>query len=125
MQLLHITIVFRNPCVIKGLRDGDIIQELLQVKDLTLDQAITKCRSLEAAKKSRMDIQSSLELNVVQTKPSGDTCIGCGYQPHEGGWKNCPAYKLTCHHCAFQTLELTFAQQALNLSTHLVSTWTT
>ena len=28
--------------VIEGLRDGDI-QELLQVKDLTLDQAITKC----------------------------------------------------------------------------------
>ena len=85
--------------IIEGLQDGDIIQELLQVKDLTLDQAITKCRGLEAAKKSSTDIQSSLELNVVQTKPSGDTCIGCGYQPHEGGRKNCPTYKQTCHHC--------------------------
>ena len=38
--------------IIEDLHDGDIIQELLKVKDLTLDQAITKCRGMEAAKKS-------------------------------------------------------------------------
>ena len=40
--------------IIEGLQDGDTIQELLQVKDL--DQAIMKCRGLEAAKKSRTEI---------------------------------------------------------------------
>ena len=35
--------------IIEGLLDGETIQELLQVRDLTLDQAITKCRGLEAA----------------------------------------------------------------------------
>ena len=38
--------------IIEGLKDGETIQELLQEKDLTLDLAITKCRGLEAAKKS-------------------------------------------------------------------------
>ena len=39
---------------------------------------------------------------MVRTRPSGDspsTCIGCGYQPHDGGRKNCPAYKETCRNC--------------------------
>lgn len=43
--------------IIEGLHNGDIIQELLQVKHLTLDQAITKYRGMEAAKKSCTDIQ--------------------------------------------------------------------
>ena len=55
--------------IIEGLLDGEIIQELLQVKDLTLDQAISKCRGLEAAKKSRSDIQGSVDVHAVQTKP--------------------------------------------------------
>ena len=38
--------------IIEGLLDGETIQELLQVRDLNLDQATTKCRGLEAAKKS-------------------------------------------------------------------------
>ena len=50
--------------IIEGLQDGDTIQELLQVKDLTLDQAITQRRGLEAAKKSHSNIQGSMELNV-------------------------------------------------------------
>ncbi len=44
--------------IIEGLHDGEAVQELLQVQDLTLDQAITKCRGLEAAKKSRTNHQS-------------------------------------------------------------------
>ena len=88
--------------IIEGLQDGDTIQELLQVKDLDLDQAIMKCRGLEAAKKSRTEILGSTELNAVQTKPqreTSSTCIGCEYQPHDGGRKNCPAYKQSCRNC--------------------------
>ena len=84
--------------IIEGLQDGDTIQEqLLQVKDL--DQAIMKCRGLEA---SRTEILGSTELNAVQTKPqreTSSTCIGCGYQPHDGGQKNCPAYKQSRCNC--------------------------
>ena len=34
--------------IIEGLQDGEIIQELLQMKDLTLDQTISRYRGLEA-----------------------------------------------------------------------------
>ena len=67
--------------IIEGLLDGEIIQELLQEKNLTLDQAITKCRGLEAAKKSCFDIQGASDIYAVQTKSPGITsppCIGCG-----------------------------------------------
>ena len=87
--------------IIKGLSDGEIIQELLQVKDLTLDQAITKCRGLEAAKKSRSEIQGTPDLNAARTPqpPFKTTCTGCGSQTHDGGRKNCPAYGQPCHNC--------------------------
>ena len=52
--------------IIEGLLDGEIIQELLQVKDLTLDQAITMCRGLEAAKKSRHEVQGSPEVSTFR-----------------------------------------------------------
>ena len=43
--------------IIEGLQDGEAIQELLQIRELTLDEKIAKCRALESAKKSRLDIQ--------------------------------------------------------------------
>ena len=83
--------------IIEGLLDSEIIQELLQIKDLILDQAISKCRGLEAAKKSRVDIQGSTEVYAVQTNPPDvnpfPPCIGYGEKQHEGGRKNCPTYK--------------------------------
>ena len=88
--------------IIEGLLDGEIIQELLQVKDLTLDQAITNCRGLEAAKKSRQDIQGTPEVNTFQTRTPATcsgTCPGCGQGFHEGGRKKCPAFNQTCHSC--------------------------
>lgn len=39
----------------EGLLDSETMQELLQVKDLSLDQAITKCHGIEVAKKSQWD----------------------------------------------------------------------
>ena len=77
------------------------MQELLQVKDLTLDQAITKCRGLEAAKKSRSDIQGTLEVTAIQTNPPNtrDTCYFCGYNRHADGRKSCPARRQTCRKC--------------------------
>ncbi len=51
--------------LIEGLQDGETRQVLLEVKDLTLDTAITKCRGLETAKKSRQDIEGTPEINAV------------------------------------------------------------
>ena len=51
--------------IIEGLSDGEAIQELLQIQDLTLDAAVTKCCGLEAAKRSRSDIKGSAEVNAV------------------------------------------------------------
>ena len=91
--------------IIEGLLDGETIQELLQVRELTLDQAITKCRGLEAAKKSRQDIQGMIEVNSFRAKPAKHAnshtgiCSGCGNAFHEGGRKKCPAFHQTCRNC--------------------------
>ena len=42
--------------VIEGLSDGDTIEDLLQVSELTLDMTIKKCQSREAARKHHTDI---------------------------------------------------------------------
>ena len=79
--------------IIKGIRDGDTVEELLQENNLTLATTITKCRSKEAAKKNRLDMATS-ELEVVaalrrphqpvhHTSPA--TCPGCGSETHRGG----------------------------------------
>ena len=78
---------------------GDTIQELLQSKDLTLDQTITKCRGLEAAKKSRTEIQHPTQAYSVQATSHANMCIGCKSKPHDGDCKNCPAYKQACRKC--------------------------
>lgn len=85
--------------IIEGLHDGDTIQELLQSKDLTLDQTITKCQGLEAAKKSRAEIQHTPETYSVHAVSHTSTCIVCGDKTLQGGRKNCPAYKRACCKC--------------------------
>ena len=52
--------------IIEGLSDGDTVEDLLQVSDLTLATTITKCQSREAARKHRTDIvaQGSAPDNV-------------------------------------------------------------
>ncbi len=83
--------------IIEGLQDGEFIQELLQARDLSLDQSIIKCRSLEAAKRSRQDIEGSLQVSVIRSRThvvrSGDSgiCFGCGQAFHAGGRRKCPA----------------------------------
>lgn len=82
--------------IIEGLQDGEAIQELLQIRELTLDETIAKCRALESAKKSRLDIQPPPTIDTVRTptlaNPIG-TCPGCGNKFHVGGRKN-PALPL-------------------------------
>ena len=88
--------------IIEGLQDGEIIQELLQVKDLTLDQTISRCRGLEAAKQSRKHIQGTPEVNIVRSRrymSNTGPCAGCGGDPHDGGRKKCPAYNQVCRSC--------------------------
>ena len=51
--------------IIEGLNDGDMVEDLLQVSDLTLSVAVTKCQSQEAAWKHRTDITA--QEDVVAT----------------------------------------------------------
>ena len=91
--------------IIEGLQDGEFIQELLQARDLSLDQSIIKCRSLEAAKRSRQDIEGSLQVSVIRSRThvvrSGDSgiCFGCGQAFHAGGRRKCPAFNQMCQTC--------------------------
>ncbi len=85
--------------IIEGLQDGESIQELLQVTDLTLDNAIAKCRGLESAKKSRQDIQHMSTVNAVRTTATHPARTCPEQLPRWGGRKNCPASNQTCRNC--------------------------
>ena len=94
--------------IIEGLMEGDTVEDLLQVKDLTLATAITKCQGQEAAKRQRAEmarctpetssaIQKVRQGEDLPTTPQ--TCLGCGAKPHQGGRRQCPAFNQTCHLC--------------------------
>ena len=81
--------------IIEGLRDGDTVESLLQEAELTLATTITKCRSKEAAKKNRSQIEAReqeteaiLALHSPQPPPQQGKpriCQGCGGTQHKGG----------------------------------------
>ena len=98
--------------LIDGIIDGDTVEDLLQIKDLTLDRAIQVCQAQEAAKKQRASITGAHQESVSairnppyrkpprQTPPSHPTvCPGCGGKAHPGGRAQCPAFSLPCNNC--------------------------
>ena len=101
----------RDRRIIEGLLDGQIVEDLLREKDLTLASTIAKCRAHEAAKRQRAEITGGTQEPSVQAlegprlvskqpPPSPkQTCPGCGSAFHPGGRKLCPAFRLVCHTC--------------------------
>ena len=97
--------------IIKGLLDGDTVEDLLKEKDLTLEKTITTCHAQEAAKRQQAEISHDTADPAIQTirrsRPTSappppqslPVCPGCGGGFHQGGRKQCPAYNLTCHTC--------------------------
>ena len=91
--------------IIEGLSDGDTVEDLLQVSDLTLATTITKCQSREAARKHRTDIVAQGEAIVALRQQqalhqaTSLTCPGCGANRHKGGRAQCPAYDQKCALC--------------------------
>ena len=91
--------------IIKGLSDGDTIEDLLQVSDLTLAAAITECQSREATWKHQTDITAQGDVVVVLRKPQApyqtpsSLCPGCGANRHRGGRVQCPANDQKCALC--------------------------
>ena len=96
--------------IVEGLLDGDIIEDLLKERELTLEATISKCRAQEAAKQQREEITNTpLGDTLVQTvqktsqnisqRPPSTTCPGCGSGHHPGGRQNCPAYHAACRNC--------------------------
>ena len=86
--------------IIEGLSDGNTIEDLLQVSDLTLATAIAKFQSREAARKHRTDITDQGEVVAALRRPqvlhatTSTTCPGCGANRHRGGRVQCPARRL-------------------------------
>ena len=92
--------------IIEGLSDGDTIEDLLQMSNLTLQAAVEKCRSREAAKKDCSEITHPPEIVAAIQKPQQTppqhkqtTCPGCGAAHHGGGRNFCPAYDQRCAVC--------------------------
>ena len=91
----------KNICnqLIEGILDVDTVDDLLQLKDLTLDKAIQVCQAQKPAKKQRANMigihqESVAAIRNPQTqckKPLGHTtssypgtCPGCGGKLHLG-----------------------------------------
>ena len=95
--------------IIEGLLDGQLVEDLLKERDLTLADTVAKCRAHEAAKRQRAEMVGGLQEPGVQAlhKPRPNikeptpkqTCPGCGSQFHPGGRRQCPAFRLVCHTC--------------------------
>ena len=112
--------------IIEGLNDSDTVQELLKEQRLTLPNAITTCRGMEAAKKEvtnmkgtsvqrinhkKTEVKNKSKQKQRRSSPantntkqnsspqSQGNCPGCGRGPHHGGRRNCPAIKVDCHSC--------------------------
>ena len=100
--------------VIEGILDGDTVENLLQVKDLSLDKTIQICQAQEAAKKQHANMSSvHQELAAAVRTPQTHhrkspfhtapnyppICQGCGGKIHSGGRARCPAFKLPCNSC--------------------------
>ena len=95
--------------IIEGLTNGDIVEDLLKEKSLTLETSVFKCRAQEAARKQRAEISGvSPRVQAVRqgtlprpslSKPQGNQslCQGCGASPHPGERHQCPAFSMTCH----------------------------
>ena len=95
--------------VVEGLRDIETVEDLLKENNLTLDNAIAKCRSREAARKhcsgmTRQEPEAMAALQITQRGRTKATvgqgiCSGCGGAWHKGGRQQCPAYDRTCARC--------------------------
>ena len=91
--------------IIEGLVDGDVVENLLREKELTLDATIAKCRAQEAARKQRAEIVGggvniqAVHKPEMQRTPAYKPCPGCGSAPRPGGRQQCPAATRTCHYC--------------------------
>ena len=93
--------------IIEGLLDGDIVEDFLKEKNLTLETTVAKFRAQEAARRQRAEIAGSSPhvqgvhriCPLPSRSPVDRVCPGCGSAPHPGGRQQCPARSLTCHFC--------------------------
>ena len=60
--------------IIEGILDGDTVEDLLQIKDLTLDKAIQVCQAQEAANKQHANMigihHESVPMHLARNHPA-------------------------------------------------------
>ncbi|XP_061708115.1 uncharacterized protein LOC133527732 [Cydia pomonella] len=89
--------------IVVGIKDGEVIKELLKKQDLTLETAINICRASEGAAAQVADLQKSEAVNKISKnkKLKNDTpkkCKFCG-GVHVYQKKVCPAWGQRCDEC--------------------------
>ena len=67
--------------VIEGILNGDTTEELLKVRDLTLDDTIAKCRASEAAKKQRAEMSHVWRMTRTRTRYTGTSGHASSFEP--------------------------------------------
>ena len=95
--------------IVEGLIEGETVEDLHKVQNLTLEGTISKCQALEAARQQHEELTHTPLGNILvhtvrrpaPQRPSNTAtaCPGCGSGPHHGGHENCPAYHVICHNC--------------------------
>ena len=89
------------------INDGDTVEDLLQIANLTLTTIITKCQSREAARRHRsnMSVQDPdtvaalcrpYQTSHQATATTTETCPGYVTRTHRRGRRQCPAYNQVC-----------------------------
>lgn len=84
-------------------------------QNMSLDELLQEGRSNELCKQQNEEIEKSLSMSGADSQEAPETinkvytnlnrqrnmeCRNCGgTYPHDGGFKNCPAYGIQCHNC--------------------------
>ena len=96
--------------IVLGTKNKQVQVSLLNQKDLTLEKALSTCRSSELTEQhlTRINDVSTSSLNAMRTESDGQkfrkktrdsqdqNCKYCGLKHAK---RNCPAYGKTCHKC--------------------------
>ena len=104
--------------IVSGLRDNGLRENLLSTENLSMTQAINKCRATEAAKLQSLEMKSCVKeeenVNVdfaqkrsyknwrnnkdrARNAYPNQECRSCGFEEHHP--KECPAYHRFCSKC--------------------------
>ena len=90
--------------LIEGLMDNNTVEDLLKIKELTLDVAINNAEACKSAKKNLVKVTGGASIQAVKSSykktkgTPGSECGKCGHTKHHQATE-CPAKDKICKKC--------------------------